>query len=244
MHSAADPNQQIPGPQMSGDTPPISLDPNPVGANHDSPTEDQVQVPPLPPKSNKKIIILVAVIVLLVVSAGGAFAYMKYFQKPPTTPLETTSTPSPTPSPSPVPDGTEATADWKTYTNTKYNYSFRFPSNFQTQVSAAGANTTSAPPNADMLFVYESSSKEAYLERYIEIQPHGQAATFSQEWQRSDTTINGLPATKFENLKPDTFLIYRLAIPNSPGELELQVTKDPEKTEVANQILSTFQFTN
>src|SRR3989344_1849297 len=107
-------DQPTPPPQTQNPQQQNAPDPN-VGANHDSPTgptPPPVEQTPTPhpsevgTKSHKKLIILVVIILLLAISAGGAFTYLKYYPKTPTTPSETFPTPSPPTEPSPTPDPT------------------------------------------------------------------------------------------------------------------------------------------
>ena len=150
------------------------------------------------------------------------------------------------PSPTPTSTQTSPTIDqetsWNTYNNTKYNYSLKFPQSFKTQVLAAGAGNLEATANSDHIFVYDRSSQEPYLERYIEVQPVGQAATYGEEWQRSEVKIGATNAIRYEKQDPNTFTIYRSAIPNTSGELEIYATKSPLKKDLAKQILETLKF--
>ena len=61
-------------------------------------------------------------------------------------------------------------------------------------------------------------------------------------WQRTDVKFGDINAAKYTNPDPATFIIYRVAIPNTSGELEIMVTKDQEKSTLGTQILSTFKF--
>lgn len=203
-------------------------------------------IPLTPPQTaaSKKFLWLGGLTVLTLGIAIGIFGAKFLNQKQSQPPLVLAPIPTPTPAPNLYrePDGSAATADWKTYTNTKYSYLIQHPSNLKTQVLAAGATNQDASINSDHIFIFDPSSQEPYLERYIEIQPLGQAPVYGTEWQREDIKINGINVAKFINPNPDTFVIYRVAIPNTPGELEIMVTKNPKRNTMADQILSTFKF--
>lgn len=192
-------------------------------------------LPPVPVSNSKLLLILTGLVLALSSGAAGFFLGKQLYSQP------TASQFTPLPSVTSVEEG-DPTADWQMYTNIKYNYSIKYPLTLKTQILAAGAGNKEASANSDHIFVYNSSSQEPYLERYIEIQPFGQATSYGPEWQRFDIEINGISAAKFTNPNPNTFIIYRVAIPNTPGELEIMVTKDSRRSALADQILSTFGF--
>lgn len=205
--------------------------------------------PSAPAKQISRPLIITTLLVFLLMAGGLVYlGYQNYQLQQKLGELleQQTSQTQPTPisTSTQYPQTVDQEANWKTYNNTKYSYSLKFPQSFKTQVLAAGAGNLEATPNSDHIFVYNSPSQEPYLERYIEIQPIAQAATYGGEWQRSDVKIGTVNAAKYENQDPNTFIIYRTAIPNTNGELEIYVTKNSQKKDLANQILSTLKFSD
>ncbi len=110
------------------------------------------------------------------------------------------------------------TDNWKSYTNTTYGYSIKFPQEFKSQDIAAGVGNIEASPNATNIYIYNSSDAEQYLNRYISIE-------FLQ--LEPGNNIN------------DNFNVYKFR--TKKGFIEIMVTKDKSKSELANKIYATFK---
>ena len=136
------------------------------------------------------------------------------------------------------PNGSAETANWKTYTNTA-GYSIKYPLSFTTQLLAAGSGEKEAGTTARQLFVYQIGSKEPYLERYVNFESFtsNPASTISTATQ---TNINGFPAQKISSPNAP-FDVYTMMTPNKEF-VEIYVSNDPSRKNLANQILSTFKL--
>ena len=118
------------------------------------------------------------------------------------------------------------------------------PATVKTHGNSAGAGTQDATPDSEMIYLYDQTAVEPYLERYIEIVSLSGLVTDLPpgQWQKTNVTINGISATKIEDPDPQTFVVYSFALPDLSGALNIYVTKDPQRATLANQILSTFKF--
>lgn len=136
----------------------------------------------------------------------------------------------------------DETANWKTYTNTAYKYSISFPVNLKTQVQAAGSGVKEASSDSIDFYIYNSLEKESYINRYIEVNHFDIAPSINSAMQKSNVTIGNISAVKYSNNNPNSFDIYHLPILNKASVLEITVNKNPQISEIANKILSTFKF--
>ena len=266
MHSAADPNQQIPSPQISGDIPPISLDPNPVGADPSvSPTPKQNLVAPAQTlseqgesKDHKKLIILIAIILILIGIAGAA----AYFMMNPKTAV------APTPSPTPEAmmenelEQEDPNANWQTYTNNEYGFSFKYPPNWmQENLEVAGAITavagftpTSASNNSinypSVRMIYYQNPKAATVPNFqIEL---------SSQYESTPPTIYTTDSKEIdignkvgyytENANCEPLLCDKFAFSHQNKVFVFYILYESQIDEQLRslfaQILSTFEFTN
>lgn len=196
------------------------------------------------PSSQRKLLKwLTAGLIILLFTTTSIFAY-KYYQLKQQ--LNKTQ-PSPankitTTSPSPI---TDPTANWKIYINSEYGYSIKYPQTFKTQVLAAGAGEKEASPDVRNLFIYNPETKDPYLNRYINLEFLQLEPTYSSEWTKTEVIIGNKSATKLINSnQASDFDIYLVRLENNKGLLEIYVSNSKDKTSTANQILSTFQFTN
>lgn len=137
-------------------------------------------------------------------------------------------------------DQTTDTSNWKIYTNTS-GYSIKYPTSFTTGLQTAGAGNIEASPTAGNLFIYKSGASEPYVERYINLEVFQMKPTYNQgtvtEAKLDNQTVEKImiPGSKFD--------IYSAKI-GTNGFIEIYVSNDSTKKETANQILSTFKFTN
>ncbi|MDP3994923.1 MAG: hypothetical protein Q8P91_03765 [bacterium] len=191
-----------------------------------------IQPAPLPEQPKNKIpkkLVIASIVLLVVAIISVAFKLI----------LKNKAVVQPTPSPTASQAPTGDLANWKTYTNTQYKYSVKYPGLFTTQVLAAGAGNMEADSSARNLFIYQSNAKEPYLERYInlevfEIKPsYNQGIITEVSLNNQTTTKIVLPEAKFD--------IYTVQL-NNKGFIEIYVSNDLNKKELADQILSTFKF--
>lgn len=135
---------------------------------------------------------------------------------------------------------TNPTVNWKTYTNVE-GYSIKYPASFTTLILAAGASNKEAIPTTRNFFIYKSNTLQPYLDRYInleifDLKPSHYQATITKEILDSHFVEKSTyPDAKFD--------IYSAQL-SDKGFIEIHVSTDPTRKEVANQILSTFKFTN
>lgn len=154
----------------------------------------------------------------------------------------TIQAPSPTSKPSSsISIPPDETAGWKTYSNTTYSYSIKYPNTFTTQLIAAGAGNMEAGSSTRNLFIYQSDAKEPYLERYVNLEVFGIKPTYNQG-AITEAGLNKLTATKIV-IPESKFDIYSVQL-NNKEFLEIYISNDLAKKDLANQILSTFKFTS
>lgn len=211
------------------------------------PIQTPVQIPDFKPKPNYLKTVIFSI---LGVSLLAATIYL-YFQNQKlqkqvlnqqTSP--TIQAPSPTLYPKIVPSisiSPDETAGWKTYINTTYGYSIKYPSLFTTQNLSSGAGNKEADTFTRNLFIYQSDIIEPYLERYINLEvfdtkpPYNQGTITEVGFNNLTTTKIVIPEAKFD--------IYSIQL-NNKRFIEIYVSNDLAKKDLANQILSTFHFLN
>jgi len=134
----------------------------------------------------------------------------------------------------------DTTVDWKTYTNTA-GYSIKYPASFTTQLLADGADNKEVMSTARNLFIYKAGTSEPYIERYINLEIFDGKPIYSQgiitEVILDNRTMEKIviPDAKFD--------IYSTQVSDKEF-IEIYVSNDPIKKEIANQLLSTFKFVN
>lgn len=214
-------------PQSQVSTPEAPVAPPPA-QEQATPPLTQPSVPPEPKSSN----VLMVALGFLVLSLVGVSAYFLGSRKGGATP-----TPTPYASPTPTPD---PTASWQVYTNTTYGYSIKYPSDFKTQVQAAGAGEKEAGPDARNLFLYQSGAKEPYLERYINLEVFQVEPSYGPSAVITKATLDNREASKI-TIPGSKFEIYKLQI-GEDSFIEIFVSSDPARKDTADLILSTFKF--
>jgi len=141
---------------------------------------------------------------------------------------------------SPTPTATaDPTANWKIYTNTA-GYSIKYPTSFTTQLLAAGAGNKEADSTTRNLFIFESGASEPYVERYINLEIFQGKPIYNQGTITKATLDN---RTVEKIVIPDAKFDTYSAQVGDKGFIEISVSNDPTKKEIADQILSTFKFT-
>lgn len=217
-------------------------------------------------KKNFPLLHLILVLLFLSASAATAFLYLQNqslnSQLASLTQLSVEVTPTPLTSPEPTAQAgaPDPTSDWKTYTNTQYRYSIKYPSDWRTQVVAAGAGDKEADTNSASVDLFLSTAKDAYPLHRISIEPFELSATQTldtvvksfRDWglenqKESDVKLDSLDVVKIEGVaKPDNFYssAYIFKIPNSFGGLTFLTrdTLDRKDKDIFDQILSTFKF--
>jgi len=221
-----------------------------------NPTQQSAQPPPevftAQPKPNylKTIILSVLIIITLSLIAYLFFQNQKLQKQvlnPPISPTiqvptQASQSVSPTPKPSSsISIPPDETAGWKTYINTIYGYSIKYPDTFMTQLIASGAGSKEADSSTRNLFIYQSDVMKPYLERYINLEVFGIKPPYNQG-TITEVSLNNLSATKIV-IPEAKFDIYSIQL-NNKGFIEIYVSNDLAKKDLAYQILSTFKFTN
>ena len=183
---------------------------------------------------------LILILILFVIGIGGAYYFGTLKNKTPelTKEAEPKATLPPTPEKTTEP-AVNPTADWKNYSNSEINYSIKYPPNFRTE-EISYAVSHEATSTSRNFIVYKLDSKSPYEDRYIsfeviELEPTYNQGTITQ------TTLNGYSVKKII-LNSMPFDIYSVKTKNNLF-IEIYVSNDPLKKDVANQILSTFKFT-
>jgi hypothetical protein len=130
-----------------------------------------------------------------------------------------------------------ATASWMTYTNTAYGYSIKYPPTFSSQMLAAGAGVKEATATAENVFLYRTEVTQPYEERYINLEVFQAKPPYNQGTV-TKTVQDRLPVDKIiiPNAKFDIY-----SIPVTKAFLEINVSNNPDKKELANLILSTLK---
>ena len=207
--------------------------------------QPQPTTPPVeqtPPKRKPSTVkIIMSIIILLLLSALGSLIYQNNQLKSQISykPMET-SAPSLEPTPTPNP-----TANWNSYTNTAFDYSIKYPLTFLTQNMSAGAGTSEALPTSTHLYVYNTEDEKHYLNRYVNIEHLGLIIPKSNGYNETNTTVGNKSAIKYTSTDPEVlFDIYVINFDNDQGGLEIYVSKSEDKQQIAEQILSSFEFTD
>lgn len=193
------------------------------------------EVEGLKPKDSHWISILAMAI--FVVLTLGVVAFLYYQNQALKSMLASYQTPVPVASPTPTATA-DPTAGWKTYTNIAYGYSIKYPSTF-TIGDLSGADPIEGISTSRNLYFYQTGDAESYANRYINIEIFQANPSYNQG-VKSKITLDNLPATKIiiPNAKFD---IYSVS-PTTKEFVEINVSNDPAKKELASQILSTFKF--
>jgi len=199
-----------------------------------TPTAPPIIPAPQPQKSPLLPIIL-PLLVLIFASISG-YLYLQSRSLRSQLPTSQAITPSSTPQPS-----LDPTADWISYTNNS-GFTIKYPAGLLTEAIAADG---SSPASSDSygFHIYKSGSESPYEERIIDFQISQIEPTYDQ-WSKlkQEIRLNGLQVTK---ISPDNipFEIYSIHLPNKKF-LEIYASTNPARKDIADQILSTFQFTN
>jgi len=216
------------------------------------PQEPVQQVPVEPKKKLSLSTIVILLVAIVLIGVGGIYAFKRFNQpKVCTEEAKVCSdgsnvgrtgpncefAPCPTEISSATPTSAE-TANWKTYTNIA-GYSIKYPASFTTQLLAAGAGNKEADPTTRSLFIYKLDASEPYIERYINLEIFQVKPTYNQQ-MITQTTLDNRAVEKI--VIPDAkFDIYSVQLGNK-GFIEISVSNDLTKKEIADQILSTFKF--
>jgi len=190
-------------------------------------------IPPTPSASPVKnsLVLIMSVLLIVTVAIAGLFYFQIQKLSKELSKYQTQPSPVSTATPDP-------TADWEKYTNTA-GYSIKYPISFITEVLAAGSGNKEADAQIRNLFIYKSDALEPYMERYINLEIFQIKPTYNQR-TTTQTTLASRNAEKIV-ISDSKFDIY-LAQMDDNKFIEIYVSNDPSRKEIANQILSTFQF--
>jgi hypothetical protein len=97
-----------------------------------------------------------------------------------------------------------------------------------------------------MAYVYEKDAAEPFLGQYFLANYLAYPPIYPSLTQ-TEEVINGLNSIKFSDNKEVeagqfNYDVYQIEHPERDGVIEIQVSKDPLKMELANKILETFEF--
>lgn len=191
--------------------------------------------------------VIVLGIIVLAIVAAGAFYLGKQVSTP--KPQSQTSTTQPTisqPSPSPTPD---ETANWKTYTRTQLRFSFKYPIDatlYENKSASVDGVVADSPDSVQLSlpvscgYVLDNSLLTVKVSKSNNEASFGSPNVFSSEIKTQEIVFAGEKAMK------------AISIPGLWGSDQIGVQKDnlfylvkgePCFTQTADQILSTFKFT-
>ena len=128
--------------------------------------------------------------------------------------------------------------DWITYQNTTYKYSIKYPSNFTAQNNGADVGITEARADSRSLYIYNKLSKDTYLERYVDLEVFQVDTSSSRATQ---VELNGIKMKKEPSSEGALFSVYIVPL-KTEDYLQIYVTNDASRKDVALAILSTFNL--
>lgn len=215
-------------------------------------------VPPTPKQKNKLMPILLIVLILTILGVGGMYAYKNFFVK----------VPEPTPTPIATPESTpDPTADWETYTNTKRGYSMRYPTDWT--VKEVSENRPEFKDKVEYIVFYSPTKDYALT---FSIRKKGETVKLTGRTGTSaGDFVDGTPIYINDNVVPVRNLMFENKLKavfyyqtdtgmfsldgyeayadfdriTYDQDNETDLSKSPQLLLlVANQILSTFKFTD
>jgi hypothetical protein len=179
--------------------------------------------------TNSHQLILYTVITSLILSVG-ILSYEVYTLKTASPTIsETANQPQLSPAPTTMID---PTADWKTYTSPNWGFSFRYPNDLNVIDNQSSVNVIA--PNSDVL----------YLNVYID--PNTTVEKIVKNLHNfTDTFVNNYPAKEIDNSSEgQTEKRIYLSNHSTVYDIEINSSRSGGAAEIADQILSTFKFTD
>jgi hypothetical protein len=153
--------------------------------------------------------------------------------------VQETETPAPSPSTT-----TGSIADWNTYLNTEYGFTVKYPKALKTQPVASGVEVREAPQDSPNFYIYDPKDDGSYVNRYVSFQVLGLEPSYSDNYTRSEVMFGDASAIKLvPSAEPGPFDIYLIEFSDNQGVVEVYVSNSEDREAIADQILSTFQFT-
>lgn len=135
------------------------------------------------------------------------------------------------------------TTNWQTYQNDAYSYSILYPSELMVFSNSAGAGETKATADARSLFLAQAQDAEPYLNRYLDFEVFQLKPTFGSSFTESQIEIGNFSGWKYQPLDDDIpFTTYILRLGEQFGFLQVLVSNDPGKTNLAMQILNSLSW--
>lgn len=136
------------------------------------------------------------------------------------------------------------TSNWQTYQNDVYSYSFLYPSELMVLSNSAGSGETKATADARSLFLAQAQDAEPYLNRYLDFEVFQLKPTFGSGFTESQIEIGNLSGWKYQPVGTSTpFTPYIFQLGEQSGYLQVLVSNDSTKADVAMQILNSLSWT-
>lgn len=208
------------------------------------------------PSPRKWLIIGGTVLVLILAAGVGVLGYQNFKsgQQTQTPPPAGGSELPPAPPPVPGEPTTDETANWKTYANTKYSYQFKYPTNWSVGGNEEAVLLWNKPESGEGLDYHITMYPVSSIKNSVNItDPVGTQMEVGDkifEEKISDIVVDGHPAAKFKvdvlpGSQTDAIPAILVKVKSNSGFIYLKlISFDAVDTQVFDQILSTFQFTN
>jgi hypothetical protein len=193
-----------------------------------TPAPEGVQnfAPPVTPRKKFPLFSVILLLILTVVSVIAVYLFLQVRQL-------SMSQPVPSPSPSPI-----ASADWQAYTNSELGFSFKYPKGWNENDENSPGIVSFTQNTEDRSFFVTFHKSISNIGKWLEDNQAGEII--------ETTTLNNNEFTIIKGGSQYVSREYAIVLPNM-GLLRLVVEPFPNQivtTEIINQILSTFKFTD
>ena len=114
-------------------------------------------------------------------------------------------------------------SDWETYANSKYGYSLKYPPGWSTIINITTESSKQETlPTATSLDIFNGAANKGYPDGVMTIQQISTDFTPPSSWKKSDITLNGTKAQKFEG-EDKGFYSETYLIPQISGIIKIDV---------------------
>ncbi len=127
----------------------------------------------------------------------------------------------------------------KTYQNSN-GYSVNIPQNFKTQRYVFEAGVEEAETNSSSWYIYKNNDREIYEDRYLKFDIFDSEPIYS--YSRTEDFIVDNQNLKKLIQEDSNFDIYIIKLKNN-SYLAIEVSNDPRKSKISNQIFNSLKFT-